>query len=81
MKKLQWRSPCSINHLLNVKKIFEENVQSARKGVTISACENGVLMHGNKEMECNLKDVLFMKNLSCNLMSIAKMEKAGMEID
>lgn len=70
--------------MVNVKRIFEEKVRSARKGVTISASEsggiNGVFMHGNKETECNLKDVLFMENLSCNLMSIAKMEKAGMEI-
>lgn len=70
--------------MANLKKIFVEKVRSAKKGVTISASEsgglNGVFMYEGKKTECNLKDVLYMKDLSCNLMSIGKMQKAGMEI-
>lgn len=70
--------------LVNVKNIFEEKIRSAKRGVILSSNQcgdiNGILVHKNKETKCVLQDVLFMKDLSCNLLSIGKMEKAGLEI-
>lgn len=67
-----------------LQKTIEEKIRSAKEGAILSSNErgdiNGFLVNGNQEKKCVLRDVLYMKDLSCNLMSIAKMEKAGLEI-
>lgn len=70
--------------LESLHKTIEEKIQSAKQGAVLSSNESGnlhgFLVNGNQERRCVLNDVMYVKNLSCNLMSIAKMEEAGMEI-
>lgn len=79
------------NHMVNDHTIFEssqntieEKIRSAKQGAVLSSNEigdiHGFLINGNKERQCVLNDIMYVKDLSCNLMSIAKMEKSGMEI-
>ncbi|KAJ6643484.1 Copia protein, partial [Pseudolycoriella hygida] len=70
--------------LESLQKTNKEEIRSAKQGAILSSNEtgdiNGFLVNENQEQKCILKNVLYVKDLSCNLMSIAKMEKAGMEI-
>ncbi|KAJ6648859.1 Copia protein [Pseudolycoriella hygida] len=79
------------SHMINDRTVLEslqksnkEDIRSAKQGAILSSNEtgdiNGFLVNENQEQKCILKNVLYVKDLSCNLMSIAKMEKAGMEI-
>ena len=70
--------------LESLQKTKEEKIRSAKQGAVLSSNESGdihgLFINGNQERRCVLSEVLYVKDLSCNLMSIAKMEKAGMEI-
>lgn len=56
----------------------------AKNDVTLSALRkgdvNGLLHSNGKFIKCRLENVLFVENLKCNLLSIRKMEEAGMKI-
>lgn len=79
------------NHMVNDSSLFDELIETrqveidvAKIGVTMNCNQKGdisaKLFCGSRATECLLKDVLLMEDLKCNLLSIGKMEQAGMEI-
>ncbi|CAB0018882.1 unnamed protein product, partial [Nesidiocoris tenuis] len=51
-------------------------IRVAKQGQSLLATKKGTL----RTTTCNLLNVLYVENLRCNLMSVAKMEAAGLEI-
>lgn len=61
-----------------LQKTTEERIRSAKQGAVLISNESGdihgFLTNGKQERKIVLRNVMYAKNLSCNLMSIAKME-------
>lgn len=79
-------------HMTNDDSLFTSSKQLnnpipigvAKNGVSIYATKIGIIcgttnMDGY-ERKCQIKDVLFVKDLKCNLFSVSRLEKAGFDI-
>lgn len=79
------------DHMANDEKYFE-NLVALKNPVVIGVAKNGVCVQATKmgtirglvkvngtNLKCKLENVLFCKDLSCNLFSIRRIEEAGMK--
>ena len=74
----------STNHMVNDSNLFVELIEVAKSGATMNSKQKGdisvKMFQKGRATKLLLRDVLLVEELKCNLLSIGKMEQAGMEI-
>lgn len=82
---------CATSHMVNNPKwlsnitgVKNKKIDVAKNGSSLSADQKGhiegAVMFNNRKRKCVLRDVLFVKDLRYNLLSIGRMQEAGLEI-
>lgn len=70
--------------LSNVKDVKNKKINIAKNGMRLNTKEKGniegMLTFNNRQRKCVLQDVLLVKDLRYNVLSIGKMEEAGLEV-
>lgn len=82
---------CATSHMVNsascfakLTGLFKKKIDIAKNGMTLDTERKGdiegTISNNNKDTKCILKDVLYVKDLRYNLLSVGKMQESGLEI-